>query len=648
MTDVRVDSFPIPGLEYVFVPPGVPLVTKSAQSDGTTSILIRGGAGTGKTTLAVALAHAISRKQAGVALYLTTEFVATEIVYKAAVLQLPEGSTASWDSPTASEAGTILARHLLQTRAGADEQKLRTVGARKHAAIEAIWESLANSEGEPSASRPIGPPVRAVVIDAFGLPEIDDEDNLLRNELLTLVQSLERIGVTVILVEEASVRTEAWLPFVVDIVFEAELSPDPDAGELLRRLKCPKSRYGQALPGPHDYGLDVSLRPAVWPDLAFSNTWAPLRRETNQAPTFLVPQGDRFGLYPAGSVLISNWSDKRPFLDAFSSLPGIKDAHILCGPLSTVAFDGERAHVGQGQGIFAIVWMLIYAYHAERINAVEIVNFDFFLARPQTRTRSLRALAMLSASGLSVCLHGNLETLKPAFVVADCVQGGKHRKTHETLRPRLCRADRWLPHFASSKKLDGNLVQVLEAHYSGLLEYARRKAEGLIPLDAARFLMIIGDGLAAAPLIQRTPRHPEFRRMWASLAAIHAGNTAATDALEKDSATLDADDMISLLRALAANQHRERLDATIELCRTRFDLPSWYVERLRAELPVDSETRERLVELSSLEELPTEHRAEVWYNISVIETLRGDQAAAQAAQERAVELNPELDVAHGP
>lgn len=192
-------------------------------------------------------------------------------------------------------------------------------------------------------------------------------------------------------------------------------------------------------------------------------------------------------------------------------------------------------------------------------------------------------------------------------------------------------------------------------HHSGGFARARKLAKNLESKLRAKFFMTIGDDLSAAPLIHPTPRYPEFTRMWANLAAIHAGNTTALDALEQDSATLGADDMISLLRALAANEHRERLDATIELCRTRFGLPRWYVKRLRAELLVDvlgvatdSEAWGQLVELSTSEELPTEHRAEVWYNISVIETQRGDQAAAQAARERAVELNPELDVAHGP
>jgi KaiC/GvpD/RAD55 family RecA-like ATPase len=655
MTDVRIQTFPIPGLEYVFVPPGLPLVTKS-ESGPTTSILVRGGAGTGKTTLAVALAHAISKTRDGIALYLTTEFVATEIPYKAATLHLPENSAVPWDHTGEHDAGTILARHLLQTHAGENEQSLRTVGARKRAAIAAVWESLTTG-GEPSAERAKGRPVRAVVLDAFGLPEAESEDPGLRNELLTLVQSLEYLGITVILIEEASTPSQTWLSFVVDIVFETELSSGDDTGNLLlRRLKCPKSRYGQALPGPHDYGLDVSTGPSVWPDLAFSNTWASLRREENRAPTFLVPQGDRFGLYPAGSVMISDWSDERPFVHAVDSLPGMKIADLSCGPLMTLSFDeGEDIHMGEGQGVFAVVWHLIQAYHAGRVNTVLMKDFEFFLAHPLTRSRSLRAVAMLSAAGLTVFLHGDTDALSQAAVIANCVQGGKYFSNEHSFTPRarFCRADRWLP-----RLVDPNVDafgQALTAHLSGHFAAARAHAKKLSKSDALPvYFMLIGDELAAADLIRPTPRYPKHMRMWANLAAIHAENVVALENLAKDSGALDVHDTIALLRALAANQQGERLLALIRDCGTRWNLPAWYTARLHAELLSDALDAHELINPALLEacatsdDVPSEHRAEIWYNIGVLHRERGDLDAAQAANNRVLELNPEFDLATGP
>lgn len=655
MNDLRITSFAVSGLEYLFIPPGLPLVTKSTEGP-TTSILVRGGAGTGKTTLAVALAHAVAKQRDGVALYLTTEFVATEIPYKAAALHLPQNSVIPWSTPGEHAPGTIFARHLLQTRAGEDEQELQTVGERKLAAIEAVWESVAPT-GDPTAARPPGPPIRAVVIDAFGLPDATGEDPHLRNELLTLVQALELAGMSVILVEEADSRARAWLSFVVDIVFEIDLSAGEDTGSmLLRRLKCPKSRYGQALPGPHDFGLDVSMRPAVWPDLAFSNSWASLRREDNRPPTFLAPQEDRFGLYGAGSVIISDWSNDRPFLHRFRSLPGIKPAEVQCGPLTQVRIEHDTIFVAEGQGVFALAWLLLDSYHGDRINAVELFDLGYFLSGATTR-RSIRAIAilraivMLRAAGLSICIHGDVQALEATESIASCIQGDKHISDKVARRPppRLARADRWLRQFGgASNDADGDSKTPFFAHINGQFMLAKGRAESLGVRELATYYMLVGNDLNAARLLRPGPRYPDELHMWSKLAAIHAGNTIALEQLATEPASLNADDTVSLLRALANHQQIERLQTVIEFCHSRWHLPSWYVSRLRAELLIDtpahsSVARHTLEELATAEDVPPVHRAEIYYNLAVLDDQR-DHEGARAARQRARELNPELDL----
>ncbi|MFS8067297.1 MAG: hypothetical protein ACMG6S_13075, partial [Byssovorax sp.] len=84
----------------------------------TTSILIRGGAGTGKTTLGAALGQAIARCENGVVLYLTTEFSQTELLYKAQLLGLPESMVFRWKDRAAAPPGAIVTEHLALSPAG--------------------------------------------------------------------------------------------------------------------------------------------------------------------------------------------------------------------------------------------------------------------------------------------------------------------------------------------------------------------------------------------------------------------------------------------------------------------------------------------------------------------------------------------------
>ncbi len=65
MKGPRLTELPIKHLEYVFSPPGLMLPVKGESEHGTTSILVRGGAGTGKTTFALALAHALAKAARG-------------------------------------------------------------------------------------------------------------------------------------------------------------------------------------------------------------------------------------------------------------------------------------------------------------------------------------------------------------------------------------------------------------------------------------------------------------------------------------------------------------------------------------------------------------------------------------------------------
>lgn len=703
MTDVLIKSFPITGLEYVFVPPGLPLITKTVDAPATTSILIRGGAGAGKTTLAAALAHAIAREQKGVALYLTTEFVATELTYKAKTLGLPESSVASWQSQKEHAVGTLLAEHLLRTAAGAE---VKTVAKRKRAAIDAVWELLANGKDEPSALMQVGPPVRAVVIDAFGLPEVEhDNENELRNELLGLVQTLELAGITTILIEEAGTRGEAWLPFIVDLVFELDLWPDPDTGELSRRLKCPKNRYGRAIPGPHDYGMDNDS-PSVWPDLtSVGGSHASLQNLSNLPPALFLPTAaaNQYVACSAGAIILSAYDKPPSIVSAFVSTPGLRFAVVNCGPLTRVHVPGGNpASVPENEGPFSLAWLLLRAYGASAINSVLLQEFEFFLSRPRLRVGALRMLEMLRTAGLTVCLNGRAAELAPALGVADYLYEGKIVPFVRRKLPaqRLCSATRWLAEMEERISAEGadsldrsvrlqmiggtlspeDILSMIDsapavnvsplrvealfrrastycllgasAQVNGLLSFLQ--PTNLISVVARlRLHLLAGNDMAAAnECLSLGDKFPEiYGEVWPELSAIYAQNKFAIEQLAQ-SPQPRAHTLAALLRALAAGEQFERVAQLIDARGEQYGLPAWFIARLKADSYLEASRaaawKLALAGLSLLAAettLPPVHHAEVVYNLGVARSSLGDEIGAQEAYRQALARNPCLDVA---
>jgi len=242
----RIVKLSIENLELIFTPPGLPVIDKGASSP-TTSIAILGDAGAGKTTLAVALAHAIAADASGLALYVTTEIAPIEVKYKVSLLGVG-ARVLAWDDRAAAQAGDIIGQHVLLLE-GADGD--RSLIQRR--ALEAAWRLVDTTATEP--------PIRCVVIDAFPLPE--SSHSLARADIVTLIQALEGRGVSVLVVQEV-VDVMDFVPFVADVVFQLTFDEDVDTRERVRRLSCSKSRYAHALMGPHDTGVDRG-RMMVWP-----------------------------------------------------------------------------------------------------------------------------------------------------------------------------------------------------------------------------------------------------------------------------------------------------------------------------------------------------------------------------------------------
>ncbi|MEO5726933.1 MAG: tetratricopeptide repeat protein, partial [Byssovorax sp.] len=632
----------------------------------------------------------------------TTEFVATELTYKAKALGLPATSVASWQSRKEHDIGTLLAEHLLRTTAGAE---VKTVAQRKRASIDAIWELLAHGKDEPSAEMQVGPPVRAVVIDAFGLPEIEHDDDDLRNELLGLVQTLELAGITTILIEEAGTRGEAWLPFIVDLVFELELWPDPDTGELSRRLKCPKNRYGRAIPGPHDYGMDHGS-PSVWPDLtSVGGTHASLVHQGNLPPAIFCPlaTASQYVVCSAGTVVLSGYDKPPSLIGAFLHTPGLRLANVNCGPLTRIQLPGSKpSRVPENEGPFALVWLLLRANSAGVINSVLFEEFEFFLSRPRLRVSALRMLEMLRTVGLTVYLHGRTAELAPATSVADFLHNGSYagRLRRKLPAQRPCSSIRWLAEMEEriGTEESDSLDRSLRLHMIGgtlspadilsMLDNAIAADVNLVSVDAlfrrastyyllgasarADELMLLIQPTSTPSVVARIQLHllagndmdaaneclemgdefPEvYGEVWPELSAIYARNKFAIEQLAK-SAQPRAHTVAALFRALAAGGQFERVAQIVDARGEQFGLPAWFLARLKADSYLEAKSSSAwqlalagLTLLAADMTIPPVHHAEVFYNLGVARSRLGDESGAQEAYKQALARNPCLEVA---
>ena len=116
MNELRITDFAYHGFAHVFAPLGLRLVEKSEGGQPTTSVLIRGAAGTGKTTLALAIAHAIAKASNGIVLYVATEASLADVVYKTAILGFGDTGVVAYDPVVPLPAGSVAVKHLVVER----------------------------------------------------------------------------------------------------------------------------------------------------------------------------------------------------------------------------------------------------------------------------------------------------------------------------------------------------------------------------------------------------------------------------------------------------------------------------------------------------------------------------------------------------
>jgi len=251
---------------------GVRLVSRGEGIPGSTTILIRGAPGTGKTVLGVHLATTIARLLECDVAYGCVEILPPELSAIVEGLDLgpvvesvpfaeppPEDSVLDGDltsddafraTNTRGDEPRILAG-LLDLEDGEEQSRLP-------AAVDGLLEAATQAGAIP----------RVVVLDS-----LSDGYNLggsvpraLADELCKMAAGAGRVFV--LLEETVDSRSSPWC-FAVDLVIELTLKESPDhEGALLPWMTIKKNRFGPAEPGPHQLvvrsKVGVFVRPSAW------------------------------------------------------------------------------------------------------------------------------------------------------------------------------------------------------------------------------------------------------------------------------------------------------------------------------------------------------------------------------------------------
>ncbi len=405
-----------------------------------------------------------------------------------------------WKDRASAPPGAIVTEHLALSPAG---QGPLTSLERKTGSIETLWNLLHPESGSLDVA------VRAVVIDAFTLPDATIEETTLRSDLVAFVQALEGEGISTVIVEEATEQRASWLPFIVDLVFEIAWVADPDSADLHRKLRCSKCRYAHALAGPHDYGLDMGF-PGVWPDL-LAVASAPAGRDLDvQRPAAVIllfqsltsgaSSYVRFGR--GGVALLERNRQTSQFLSLISLTPGIVIADVRCGPLNVIGFATlpHAIQVPDSEGAHSLGWALVRATKERRINVVVLHDPEALLRRQRFAIPLLHVVEALRRLGVLVLIHAKQEHLEALTSIADVSTNGSSgyaRELRTFPRSRMRWSYAWITDAPGTD--EGSLGSV-EGHQGRTSSYSQ--------LRSAQKQVLAQDILGARnTLIQMRPEH---------------------------------------------------------------------------------------------------------------------------------------------
>lgn len=400
----RLANLYIRHLEYLFSPPGLPLVSKSGPAGiPTTTVLVRGEAGAGKTTLATAVAYAIARDRKGVLLVLTTETSPVEVDVKVKFLRIPGKHVLSWEQRQSARKGSILVQHIALARSpDADPD-----GDAPPNILDTLWGLLqAYNEAEHAV------PIVAVLIDGVLLADADAGPLVSRTDTAAFLQALESRGISTVIVEEKPPKATSWWPFVTDIVFELGFDTDPETKKLVRQLVCRKSRYTPAFAGPHEYDQDEDSILAVWPDPLDldPSDLRKVRGKDATDPVLFWPLEDegKCWVYRGGGLVCATISRQWDIVMAMDEPPSTSTLNIDPSDSNTHGNTSQGSLTPHPRaGAHAFAWQILRASRDYAYNAITIHTIDFLLSRIQSSATFSRLLRALLRSGFLIGIRGN-------------------------------------------------------------------------------------------------------------------------------------------------------------------------------------------------------------------------------------------------
>lgn len=246
---------------------GVRMVSRLEGREPSSTTLIRGGPGAGKTILAYQTAVELASARGGDVAYACVELLPTELQAQI------EGIWDSQKPPSKAAASRLLmppfARHTAVSVAV--YTAVLNLGPTPEAAPDVLGEGM---EELVEAARGVGGTPKVLVVDSlsagYGLSAMP------REVIDAVVKYAVREGLVLLLLEEGLVGDRSEWAYAVDIVVELDHLDRTDLNaQLERKLWVVKNRFAPSVLGPHRFSIIRGKGVQVFPaPITYSTPWA--------------------------------------------------------------------------------------------------------------------------------------------------------------------------------------------------------------------------------------------------------------------------------------------------------------------------------------------------------------------------------------